>query len=238
MGDLILQLIPLVLGIALSPLAIMALVAILVSPRARANGVAFLIGWSVGAVGVPLLGLWLFSVLAVHELQDPPLWVAVLRILVGLLLIAAAVWTYRRGRAHVRAMAAATTPQEVARAAPQLPGWLQTVSTFRPGRTALLGAGIFILNPVDASCALIAALDITLSGLDTGTVIAVVIVFCLISILPIAIPVLYVLVRGAKAQPTLDRLRNWIAGHTSALNAALLLVIGALQLEKGISGLL
>ncbi len=115
MGDLILQLIPLVLGIALSPLAIMALVAILVSPRARANGVAFLIGWSVGAVGVPLLGLWLFSVLAVHELQDPPLWVAVLRILVGLLLIAAAVWTYRRGRAHVRAMAAATTPQEVAR---------------------------------------------------------------------------------------------------------------------------
>ncbi len=62
--------------------------------------------------------------------------------------------------------------------------------------------------------------------------------FCLISILPIAIPVLYVLVRGAKAQPSLDRLRNWIAGHTSALNAALLLVIGALQLEKGISGLL
>ena len=63
MTELIVQLIPLVIGIVMSPLAIMALVAILVSKMARANGIVFLIGWVVGVVGVVLFGLWLFSVL-------------------------------------------------------------------------------------------------------------------------------------------------------------------------------
>lgn len=238
MGELILQLIPVAIGIVLSPLAIMALVAILVSKNARRNGVAFLIGWAVGTIGVLLLGLWLFAVLEVHQVKEPPLWADLLRILLALFLLAAAFWVYRRGHAHVKAMAEATTPQAVVAAAPQLPGWLQTVSTFRPGRSAALGVGIFVLNPVDASCALLAALDITLAGLDAGPLIAVVAVFWIVSILPITIPVVYVLLRGPAAQPSLDRLRDWVATHTNVLNAALLLVIAVLQLQKGISGLL
>lgn len=242
MGELALQLIPVAMGIVLSPLAIMALVAILVSKLARVNGVAFLFGWTLGVVGVLLLGLWLFSALEVHELREPPVWADVLRVGLAALLLLAAVWVYRRGHAHVRAMAEATTPQAVVAAAPQLPGWLQTVSTFRPGRSGLLGLGIFVLNPVDASCAILAALDITLAGLDGATVAGVasvfVVVFVVVSVLPIAIPVVYVLLRRERAQPTLDRLRNWVASHTNVLNAALLLVIGALQLQKGLSGLL
>lgn len=238
MGDLILQLLPLALGIVLSPLAIMALVAILVSKLARINGVAFLIGWIIGVVGVMLLGLWVFSLLEVHALAEPPLWADLVRIALAVVLLIAAIWVYRRGHVHVAAMAKATNPREVVAAAPQLPGWLQKVSTFRPGRSAVLGVGIFVLNPVDASCAVIAALDITLAGLDGGTTTAVVAVFCLLGVLPIALPVLYVLVRGKNAQPFLDGLRTWVASHTNVLNAALLLVIAVLQLQKGVSGLL
>ena len=237
MTALILQLIPVVFGIVLSPLAIMALVAILVSRLARVNGIAFLIGWAIGVVGVMLLGLWLFSALDIHGVRLPPSWTYLVRLVLGLFLIVAAVWVYRRGTAKVHEMAAATTPREVAEAAPQLPGWLQTVSTFRPGRSLALGTGIFALNPVDASCALIAALDITIADLGAGPTTAVVAVFCVVGILPIAVPVIYVLVRGPKAQPFLDGLRNWVATHTSVLNAALLLVIGAMQLQKAISGL-
>lgn len=238
MSELILQLIPLAIGVILSPLAIMALVAILVSRLPRVNGIAFLLGWSIGVFGVLIFGIWLFSVLEVHERSDPPLWTNLVRIVIAVLLISVAVWVYRRGHARVKAMAEATTPQDVVRAAPQLPGWLQSVSTFRPGRSGLLGLGIFVLNPVDLSCALIAALDISLARLEPGATSAVVIVFGLISILPIAVPVVYVLVRGEAAQPMLDRLRDWVATHTSVLNAALLLVIGVLQLQKGLSGIL
>ena len=236
MTELIVQLIPLVIGIVMSPLAIMALVAILVSKMARANGIAFLIGWVVGVVGVVLFGLWLFSVLGVHELRDPPVWTYVVRLVLGLFLLGGGVWVYRRGHVHIAAMAEASTPAQVAAAAPQLPGWLQTVSTFRPARSLALGVGIFALNPVDASCALIAALDITIAGVDTSSTAWVVAGFCLVGVLPIAVPVIYVLVRGAKAQPFLDGLRTWVASHTNVLNAALLLVIGAMQLQKSLQG--
>ncbi|MGH8956469.1 MAG: hypothetical protein ACRDVF_15820 [Microbacterium sp.] len=48
----------------------------------------------------------------------------------------------------------------------------------------------------------------------------------------------YVAIRGERSQPLLDFARRWVAGNTHVMNAALLLVIGALQLQKGISGLL
>ncbi|MGF6822918.1 hypothetical protein M2317_001825 [Microbacterium sp. ZKA21] len=238
MTELVFSLIPVTLGVVLSPLAIMALVAVLLSERARSNGIAYLLGWLVGLAGLTVVCLWLFDVFEVHALAEPPLWVAVLRTVIGVFLFAAAVWVYRKGRVHIAQMSNATTPQEVVAASPQLPGWLQTVSTFKPARTFLLGIGLFVLNPVDASCAIIAALDISLSGLDASAQMLFAAGFIVIGALPIALPVLYVLARGENAQPLLDRVRTWIAGNTHVLNAALLLVIGAIQLQKGIAGLL
>ncbi|GAB3799783.1 hypothetical protein GCM10028798_13320 [Humibacter antri] len=238
MGQLILDLIPVALGVVLSPLAIMALVAVLLSRLARVNGIAYLIGWVVGLGGLLALFLWLFGLFRVHSLGGLPLWVSVVRIALGVFLISAAVWVYRRGKTHIKRMAEANTPLDVVAAAPQLPGWLQTVSTFRPGRTFFLGVGLFVLNPVDASCAIIAALDITLAAVTDTAAIWTAIAFGVVGTLPIAVPVLFVVIRGSRAQPLLDAARTWIAGNTHLLNAALLLVIGALQLQKGISGLL
>lgn len=238
MGQLVLDLIPVALGVVLSPLAIMALVAVLLSRLARVNGVAYLLGWAAGIVGVLALFLWLFAVLEIHDLREPPLWVAVVRILVAVLMIGGAIWVYRRGAARIHAVAQASSPREIAAAVPSLPGWLQAVESFRPVRTFFLGAGLFVLNPVDLSCGIIAALDISLAPVSAPGETAATIGFALVGILPIAIPVLYVVVRGARAQPLLDRLRTWIAGNTHVLNAALLLVIGALQLQKGLSALL
>lgn len=238
MGELIVQLLPPALGIALSPLAIMALVAILLSRLARVNGLAFLIGWSIGVLGVFALALWALRSIELHETREPPTWAAVVRIVLGLSLVIAAAWVYRRGQRHVDRMASADSPRGVVAAAPQLPGWLQTVSTFRPGRSAVLGTGIFALNPVDLSCAVIGALDIVLARLPDAQTIAVGTGFVVIGILPIAIPVVIVLIAGERARRLLDRLRAWIARHTNVLNAALLLVIGALQLDKGATALL
>ncbi|KRD51814.1 GAP family protein [Microbacterium sp. Root280D1] len=237
MGELLVTLIPVALGVVLSPLAIMALVAVLLSRRASANGIAFLIGWVVGLAGLLTLALWLFTVFEVHGLREPPLWVPILRLLIGLFLAGAAVWVYRKGSARIRQMAAASSPQQVVAAAPQLPGWLHAVETFRPVRTGFLGLALFVLNPVDASCAIIAALDISLAQVGDDAV-WVALAFVVVGTLPIAMPVFYVAIRGERSQPLLDSARRWVAGNTHVMNAALLLVIGALQLQKGISGLL
>lgn len=238
MGELIVSLVPVALGVVLSPLAIMALVAVLLSGQARANGIAYLLGWLLGLGGVVALFLWIFQVMEVQGRAELPLWVALLRLLLGLFLVGAAVWVYRKGRAHIAQMATATTPRDVVAASPQLPGWLHSVASFHPGRTFLLGVGLFVLNPVDASCAIIAALDISLAEVDASAAFWAAVVFIAVGALPIAVPVIYVVVRGADAQPLLDRVRTWIGGNTHVLNAAMLLVIGVLQLNKAIGALL
>ncbi|WP_223694233.1 GAP family protein [Leifsonia poae] len=238
MGPLIVSLLPLAFGIALSPLAIMALVAVLLSRHGRTNGIAFLIGWVVAVVAVLAVSLWIFALVEVHARAQPPLWVPLVRLVLGLFLLLAAIVVYRRGSARNRQMAQAVTPADVVQAAPQLPGWLNAVESFKPGRSALLGFGIFVLNPVDASCAILAALDLQLASISTGAMVTTAIVFAVVGVLPIAVPVLFTLIRGEKAQPLLTASRGWIATHTNVLNAALLLVIAVLQLQKGLSTLL
>lgn len=235
MGDLILGLVPLLFGILLSPLALMALIAVLVSSRARVGGIAFALGWLAGIALVLTVAFLVFGALQVRALREPPLWVPILRLVLGLLLVGAAIVVYRRGRARIAQMAEARSPRDVAAAAPQLPGWLQQVETFRPVRTFFLGLGLFVVNPVDASCAIIAALDARVAAVATGPAVVVLVVFGLVGSLSIVLPVLLVVVRGTAAEPLLARTRSWVAGNTHVLNAALLLVIGALQLQKALS---
>lgn len=237
MTELIVNLIPLALGIIMSPLAIMALVAVLVSKRARVNGVAFLVGWAIAVLVAVFGSIIVFSLLDLHKFGELPMWVAVVRLLFALLLIGAAVWTFRKGHAHVQAMAVANTPQQVVAAAPQLPGWLRAVENFTAFRSLLLGFGIFLLNPVDASCGIIAGLDMRTAEISDSALVWVAIVFSIVGILPIAIPVILAVVKGREADAVLQRVRAWIAGHTSALNAGLLLLIGAMQLQKALSAL-
>lgn len=238
MADLVVSLLPLALGIVLSPLAIMALVAVLLSRRARVTGVFFALGWALGiAIGLGAS----YAVLGLFDLRErstPPGWVSALRLVFALVLLLGAVYIYRRGRSRALAMARAHTPTDVAEAAPQLPGWLRSVEHFTPSRSLLLGLGIFILNPVDLSCAIIAALDVRLAGFGGGADAAILITFGLVGVLPIFVPVLILLVRGDRATPVLASIRTWIASHTSVLNAALVLVIALLQAQKAVSAFL
>lgn len=238
MGALIVGLIAPALGILLSPLAIMALVAELLSRRYRANGLAFFVGWLLATVVVVGVSVAVFTAIDFHPRTDTPLWTAVVRLVIALGLLAAAVWVFRRGGRDLRKMSEASTPEQVAAAAPQLPGWLQKVSEFTPARSLALGFGIFAVNPVDASCAIIAGIDIAGAPVTAGQGAAVAIAFVVVGVAPIAVPVFFVLARGDAAAPLLERLRTWIAGHTNVLNAALILVIGVLQLQKAVSALI
>jgi MFS family permease len=238
MADLVVSLLPLVLGIVMSPLAIMALVAVLLSRRARVTGVFFAAGW---ALGIALSLGASYAILGAFDLQPrstPPDWVSAVRLVFAVVLLLGAVYIYRKGHARAVAMAHARTPTDVTVAAPQLPGWLRSVEHFTPTRSLLLGLGIFVLNPVDLSCAIIAALDVRLAGLGGGADAAILVTFGLLGVLPILVPVLLVLVRGARATPVLASIRTWIASHTSLLNAALVLVIALLQAQKAVSAFL
>jgi Sap, sulfolipid-1-addressing protein len=57
MGAAIGQSLPLAIGVAVSPMSIIAVVLLLTTPRARANGPAFVLGWllGLGVVGAVVL---------------------------------------------------------------------------------------------------------------------------------------------------------------------------------------
>lgn len=238
MADLLISLLPLALGIIMSPLAIMALVAVLVSQNARHNGIAFLLGWITAIILVMLLCFWIFSSLTPGERGPAATWISVLRLVVGTILILAAVYVWVRGRHHIRKMAEAVSPTDVVEAAPQLPGWLRSVDRFSPWRSYLLGIGIFVLNPVDLSCAVIATLDMHLAQLEFGTTLVIALIFGVIAASPILIPVVLVLVKGKAAEGFLTRARTWITGNSNILNGLLLAFIGGIQLSKAIQALL
>lgn len=237
MIELTWELLPVLLGLVASPLAIIALVAVLLSRGARRNGVMFLLGWAIAVTVTVIAAYLLLDLVAVNAHRDPPLWVPIARLVLGVLLAVGAVWTYRRSRAAITAMAAARTAEDVTEAAPQLPGWLHAVESFSPGRSLALGLGIFLLNPINLSCAFVAALDIRLAGLDSPAPEVFLAAFIVLGIAPMSIPVLIVLLQGHRAAPVLKRIRGWIAEHNGTISAALLAVVAFLQVQKALAAL-
>jgi Sap, sulfolipid-1-addressing protein len=236
-GSLLLSLIPTALGIFLSPLAVVAAIAVLLSARARLNSMAFLAGRVIG-ITVAVVGSYLVLLaLNVQERPQQATWLILLHFLLALVLLIGAVYVLFRGRQRVREMAAAKTPADVAEAAPQLPGWLQSVDRFTPARTFAMGLGLFLFNPIDVSCAIAGALTIVLSDAPADVEIIAMVVFIIVASTSIAVPVLILQLRGDAATEALKRLRSWIAGNSHVLKALLLVVIAVLQLTKGFESL-
>ncbi len=238
MIELAWDLVPVLLGVVASPLAVIALIAVLLSRNAKTNGLMYLIGWACAVVIAVLFAYWLLGRIDLRVKAEPAPWVAVARLVAGVLIGVGAVWTYRRSRMKIAVMAAASTPEDVVEAAPQLPGWLNSVETFTAPRSLSLGLGIFLLNPINVSCAFVAALDIRLGGLQAPA--------------PARLPdsihppehpphgrsrSILVLTKGEKAAPVLAKIRTWIAKHNGTLSAVFLVLIAFTQIQKGLAAL-
>ena len=95
MGEAIGQSLPLAIGVALSPVPIIAVVLMLTTPRARANGPAFVLGWLVGLGVVGAVVLALAGPGGASEVGQPATGVSWLKLLLGLGLLLVAVRQFR-----------------------------------------------------------------------------------------------------------------------------------------------
>lgn len=134
-------------------------------------------------------------------------------------------------------MSQASGPGDIADAAPQLPKMLQSVESFDVPRSALLGFALFVLNPVDVSCAVAASLALVASTVSEIGRIVVAVLFVVVGASSVAAPVALLLIRKERAIGPLGKLRTWIAGNTKLLNIGLLILIAAMQIHKGVQGL-
>jgi threonine/homoserine/homoserine lactone efflux protein len=209
-------------GVALSPIAIIGVILMLATPRARANGPAFVGGWIVGLALAGTIALLLAGGFGADEGVGEGDWVDGLKLVLGALLI----WVgMKRARAR----------RKGAGAAKDLPGWLQAVDHFTAGRSAATGLAL-ALNPKNIVLILGAATAISETGIEAGEQAIALLAFVLVGTIGAAAPVLLYLVQGERARDRLDRLRGWMLEHNGAVVAVLCIVIGAKLIGDAISG--
>lgn len=229
------QLAPVALGVMASPVAVMALVGILLSERPRRNGIAYLIGWSLCTAVLLAVAVAVFRAADAPGAYREAAWVPFVHLVVGLICIGGAAWTYARARRVVRHVADARTPDELAAATPQLPGIVRSVERFTPFRSFFLGLGIF-LTPMNVALVAAAGIALVVSELDHAQQVLIGVVFVAAAAAPVGIPVLTVLLRGEDADPLLRRVKHWMLHHNGYLSAGVLAVVGVLQIVKAGQG--
>ena len=223
MGDAIGQVLSFGVGVALSPVPIIAVVLMLGTPRARSNGPAFIAGWMLGLAVVGTIVLVASSGADASESGEPAEWLSVLKLVLGALLVLVGLRQWR-GRPRGDADAA-------------LPGWMRTIDRFKPQRAAALGVALSAINPKNLLLTVGAAAAIAQTGAGTGQQAVALAVFVLIGTLGPGLPVAIYFLMGERAAHMLDDLKNWMGHHNAAIMAVLCLVIGAKLIGDGISGL-
>jgi len=223
MGQAIGQLLPFAVGVAVSPMPIVAVVLMLVTPQARSNGPAFLFGWlaGVGVGGAILLAL--AGPANASNDGAPADWVSWLKLVLGLalVLLAARQW---RGRPH--------EGDEVA-----TPKWMGALDDFTPVKAALGGVVLSIANPKNLLLIVGGAAALAQFGLSAGDETVCWIVFTVIASIGVGAPVGIYFAMGHRAAAILDGLKSWMARNNAAVMAVLCLIIGVKLVGDAITGL-
>jgi threonine/homoserine/homoserine lactone efflux protein len=221
MGAAIGDVLGLAAGVAVSPLPIVAIILLLATPRGRANGSLFAVGWLVGLCVLGAVVLLLAGPADASDGGQPAAWTGWLKLLLGvlLLLLAARQWRAR--------------PAEGAE--PEMPKWMAGLDRLRPGQALGLGALLSAVNPKNGGLTIAAAASIAGAGLAGGQQAVALAVFVLVGSVGVLAPLVLYLVAGERAARTLDGWKTWASDHNAAIMAVLFLVFGLKLVGDGIA---
>jgi hypothetical protein len=206
------------IGVAISPVPIIAVILMLFTAKATANSLGFLLGWISGltVAGAVVLALDLEG--SDGGEADSGGWI---KIVIGVLflLLGAKQWVGRP-----------TGDDE-----PKMPAWMATIDQFNVAKSfglAFLLAGV---NPKNLGLTIAAVVKITGGGLSSGEEIATLAIFVAIASLTVAAPVLLNLVLGPKAEGSLTVMKDWLVANNNTVMTVLFVVLGAKVIGDGIA---
>ena len=224
MGNAIGSILPQAIGVAISPVPVIAVILMLFSQRARSNGPTFLLGWVLALAVVGSIVLLLASLGKVSAGGTPSTLAYILKLLLGLLLLLLAI---RQWRSRPKA------GEE-----PQMPKWMATIDTVTAGKAFGLAALLAGANPKNLALTLAAALSIAQAGMSGAAPWIALVVFIILASLTVAGPVLYYLFAGQSAEKMLAGWKTWLVTNNTTVMFVLLLVLGAHSFGQGLGGLI
>lgn len=223
MGQAIGGSLPLAVGIALSPIPIIAVVLMLTSRKARINGPAFILGWLIGLGIVGAIVLALAGPAEASKSGAPATWVSWVKIALGILLLLVAARQFR-SRPH--------GDEE-----PRMPKWMATIDKTTPPAAVGLAAVLSGANPKNLLLAVSGAAVIAGTGISGRQQAIAYAVFALIGTLGVGIPVGIYFVMGARSEKLLAGLKDWMSAHNAVIMSVLCLVIAAKLIGDAIASL-
>ncbi len=224
MMDAITSSLPMAMAILASSVPLMAVTLILVAQRRWPPALAFLSGWTGGMAVVGGLTLVLSQQSAAAGTRDPVAWMGLVRVAVGVLLLYLA-WKQWRSR-----------PREPGTAA--LPPWMNMVESLGTPKALGLGFALVAVNPKNLMLTVSGAMAMASTDVARPAAHwAALAVFVAVATAGVATPVLVHWAAGTRSAAVLAAMKNWIARHNAVIVSAVLLVLGAVLLSKGITQL-
>jgi hypothetical protein len=223
MGSAISEVLPFAVGVAISPLSVIAVILVLFSARARVNGLVFTAGW---VVGVAVVSTVIYLLADAGDVgrggggSDTSYW---LKLVGGILLVLLAFRDWRK--------------RSTADEAVDQPKWMSAIDTLTPVKTGGLAVLLAVANPKNLALSLAAGASLAQAGVSGGEAAVGLIVFVVIASVGIIVPVVAYLVGGERAAGVLNRWKTWLSVNNTAMMAVLLLVFGVVLFSQGLRGL-
>lgn len=222
MGSVIGDLLPLAMGVAISPIPIIAVILMLMSQRAAVTSLGFMVGWVLGVAAVTVVLLLLVGQTGGTS-SEPSTASAVIKLVLGCLCFAVAGKQWR-GR-----------PRDGEEA--ELPKWMSAIDTFTFAKALGLGLLLSALNPKNLIMAVGAGTTIGAGHLSVSGNVISVLVFTIIAVSTVAGPVICFFLARDRVAESLGALHHWLEQNNATMMAVLMLVIGMVLLGKGIGAL-
>ena len=221
MLDLVAELVPQAIGVAASPLPLIAVLLMVLSPDGRGRSSSFAAGRVLGVLAAAI------TVAALSELVTQASGGtrvgAALRLALGLALIVLAVTKLR------------SRPKGAAEA--KTPGWMQALDSMPPAKALRTGFVVTVANPKELIFAVAAGVVIGSAAVPPGTAAAAVLIYAAIATSTVVVPVVAYLLGGARVRDVLEPVRTWLVRYYNIIIAAVLAIIGAVMISKGLAGL-
>ena len=217
MGSVIGEVLPLAIGVAVSPIPIIAAILMLFSTRAASTSTGFLLGWVLGIVVVTTVVTALAG--TVKTTGEPSVVASWIKIGLGVLLVVVGLRQWLRRGHH------------------EPPRWMAAIDDFTFPQALGLGFLLSAVNPKNLIMAAGAGVSIGSDTLSVGGEVAAVAVFTVIASSTVAIPVIAHMLAAERMSGPLRSLRKWLQDNNAVVLATLILVLGAVLVGKGLSGL-
>jgi hypothetical protein len=216
MNGVIGEILPLAVGVAISPVPIIAAILMLFSARAGSTSSGFLLGWLVGIVAATTL----FTVISGSlDAGNQPTGTSWVKVGLGAVLVLAGLRQWR-GRHE--------------QAGP--PKWMGAIDRMHFLSALGLGFALAAINPKNLLMAVAAGIAIGAGALSVGGDVVAIAIFTVIAGCTVAIPVVAYAVAKDRMRAPLNQAKSWLQDNNAAVMGVLLLVIGTVLIGKGVGG--